>query len=68
MIRALQGEVDNAGASSQVVNALDLSSVRMKFSADVTVGDNAKYDIVSDGVINALDLSQCRMMFTHTAP
>ncbi|NIM52982.1 MAG: hypothetical protein GTO15_00035, partial [Pseudomonas stutzeri] len=68
LIRALEGEVDNAGASSQVVNALDLSAVRMNFGADVTVGDNAKYDIVSDGAINALDLSECRIMFTHTAP
>ncbi len=68
LIRALQGEVDNGGNSSQVVNALDLSELRINFSADVTAGDNAKYDIVSDGAINALDLSQCRIMFTHTAP
>ncbi len=68
LIRALRGEVDNGGGSSQVVNALDLSDVRQKFTADVTVGDNAKYDIVSDGTINALDLSECRIMFTHSAP
>ncbi len=68
LIRSLQGEVDNGGSSSQAVNALDLSAVRLNFTADVTVGDNAKYDIISDGAINALDLSQCRIMFTHTAP
>ncbi len=68
MIRSLRGEVDNGGSSSQVVNAVDLSEVRMSFSADVTAGDNAKYDIVSDGTINASDLSDCRICFTHTAP
>ncbi len=68
MIRALVGEADNGGTSSQVVNALDLSSVRMNFGADVTAGDHAKYDIISDGAINALDLSECRVLFTHTAP
>ncbi|NIM52166.1 MAG: DNRLRE domain-containing protein, partial [Gemmatimonadales bacterium] len=68
MIRALKGEVDNSGASSQIVNALDLSGVRLSFAADVTVGDNAKYDIVSDGAINALDLSECRVCFAHAAP
>jgi len=68
LVRALQGEVNNAGGGSQVVNALDLSQVRMHFNDDVTAGDNAKYDLVSDGVINALDLSQCRFSFTHTAP
>ncbi len=43
-------------------------SVRQMFMADVTVGDNAKYDIISDGMINARDLSRCRRQFTHTAP
>ncbi|NIM52800.1 MAG: hypothetical protein GTO22_26735, partial [Gemmatimonadales bacterium] len=50
------------------VNAPDLSAVRMHFGADLTVADNAKHDIVSDGAINALDLSYCRIQFTHTAP
>ena len=68
LIRALQGEVTNNGTSSQVVNALDLSEIRVNFGSDVTVGDNAKYDIVSDGVINALDLSRCRAMFSNAAP
>ncbi len=68
LIRALRGEVDNGGTSSQVVNALDLSSVRMNFGVDVTADQNAKYDIVSDGQVNALDLSDCRIQFTHTAP
>ncbi len=68
LIRALEGEVDNGGASWQVVNAIDLSDVRMHFGADVTVGDNAKCDIVSDGTIDALDLSTCRLRFTNTAP
>ncbi len=71
MIRALQGEVNNAGGGaggSQAVNALDLSAVRLNFTADVTVGDNAKYDIVSDGSINAIDMSRCRLQFTNTAP
>ncbi len=69
MVRSLRGEVNNADdPGPQVVNALDLSAVRIKFTADVTVGDNAKYDIVSDGTINALDLSDCRIQFTHTAP
>ncbi len=66
-IRALRSEVV-PDVSSQVVNALDLSKVRQMFTADVTVSDNAKYDIVSDGAINALDLSKCRQDFTHTAP
>jgi len=68
LIRALQGEVTNNGTSSQVVNALDLSAVRVRFGADVASGDNAKYDLISDGVINALDLSQCRILFSHSAP
>jgi len=68
LIRALQGEVTNNGTSSQVVNALDLSTIRTYFTQDVTTGDNAKYDIISDGAINALDLSQCRTLFTHEAP
>jgi len=68
-IRALHGEVNNANDDGpQIVNALDLSAIRQKFTADVTQGDNAKYDLVSDGVINALDLSRCRSCFTHTAP
>jgi len=70
-IRALQGEVNNAGGGTggaQVVNALDLSKVRLNFGADVTSGDNAKYDIISDGSVNALDLSRCRLQFTHEAP
>jgi len=67
-IRALQAEVSNSDPGPQVVNAIDLSKIRLNFGADVTIGDNAKYDIVSDGVINALDLSRCRMRFSNTAP
>jgi len=68
LIRALQGEVNNAGTASQMVDANDLSQVRTVLGADVHAGDNAKYDIVSDGVINALDLSRCRMLFSRAAP
>jgi len=68
LIRALQGEVTNNGTSSQVVNALDLSDVRVNFGEDVGAGENARYDIISDGIINALDLSRCRAEFTHEAP
>ncbi len=68
MVRALQGEVNSDGTLSQVVNAMDLSEIRMHFGAEVAAGNNAVYDIVSDGVINALDLSACRTKFAHTAP
>jgi len=80
LIRALQGEVSNTGggcADGQIVNALDLSRIRLSFLADPTapapghpVPDMpyAAYDIVSDGVIDALDLSTCRTLFTDQAP
>ncbi|NIM50720.1 MAG: hypothetical protein GTO22_15960, partial [Gemmatimonadales bacterium] len=67
-VRALHGEVSNSDPGPQVVNAIDLSAIRLKFTADVTIGDNAKYDIVSDGTINAIDMSRCRLQFTNTAP
>ncbi len=58
------GDVNGDGA----VNVRDLSAVRMYFGADVTEGDNVKYDINDDGVVNALDMSECRRLFSNAAP